>query len=42
MKLRFKIKVKAMIYVFFILVIIGCMVCTFYCGKNRLKNKSIT
>ena len=42
MKLRLKTKVKAIIYVFLILAIIGCIVCTFYYGKSKLKNKSIT
>ena len=42
MKLRFKAKVKAIIYVIFIFAIIGCMAYTFYCGKSKLKNKSIT
>lgn len=42
MKLKLKAKVKATIYVVFIFAIIGCMACTFYCGKNKLKNKSIT
>lgn len=42
MRLRLKRKVKVVLYIIFILAIVGCMAYTFYYGKNNIKKKSIT